>query len=156
MQPKSQYSGPHYFLDLFDLFDENVNGTSDLNRGTYPTTLLAALSPTLKPENAPFSPTRCTRRHVCKSSGFPRCLIKACCSNQERMLSGCSANCPNQGRRFGRHSEKTRASMISYFFLTSFTAFMVALLLTVTRTSSQSRHQSELWQSTKCTLVVNC
>lgn len=137
MQPKSQYSGPHYFLDLFDLFDENVNGTSDLNRGTYPTTLLAALSPTLKPENAPFSPTRCTRRHVCKSSGFPRCLIKACCSNQERMLSGCSANCPNQGRRFGGHSEKTRASMISYFFLTSFTAFMVALLLTVTRTSSE-------------------
>ena len=97
-------------MDLFDLFDENVNGTSDLNRGTYPTTLLAALSPTLKPENAPFSPTRCTRRHVCKSSGFPRCLIKACCSNQERMLSGCSANCPNSRqkirRTFGENSGK--------------------------------------------------
>ena len=33
--------------------------------------------PALNDTNAPFSPTRCTRRHAVRSSGFPRCLIKA-------------------------------------------------------------------------------
>ena len=70
--------------------------------------MLAALRPTLKPENAPFSPTRCTRRHVCKSSGFPRCLIKACGSNQDRMLKSPKSEAED--------SEETLASMIPHLF----------------------------------------
>lgn len=31
----------------------------------------------LKEEKAPFSPTRCTRRQVFSSSGFPRCAARA-------------------------------------------------------------------------------
>ena len=76
---------------------------------------VAAFSPTLKPENAPFSPTRCTRRHVCKSSGFPRCLIKACCNNQDRMFK-LPKYIPNPRQFKAEDSEETRASLIPRLF----------------------------------------